>query len=104
MKTITAEIPCFITCDSLTPSDLLEMEPEDAVGCGNLSYYKTEIDGWFRAGKAQITITLNDDNEVIKDMVSSIDRQQKTIQADAEFQVNRLEQKKQQLLAIEYKG
>jgi len=104
MKTITAEIPCFITCDSLTPSDLLAMEPEDAVGCGKLSYYKTGINGWFKVGTAQITITLNDDNKVINDMLSSIDRQQQKIQADAEFQVNRLEQKKQQLLAIEYRG
>ena len=101
MRTITGTILAAINPDWLTTDELMKKSPEDALGC--LSLYKTVLDGHTRVGTAQITVTIDDDKEIIGGMVDSLRAERKRVQANAEVALNRLDERIQSLLAIEYK-
>lgn len=99
MRTISAEIPAWITNDWTTVNDLVSHE-DQASAVGSLSYYPQKIEGWTKVGTAQITVTFDDDDEIIGNMVDALKAQKQKVQADAQVEINRIEERIQSLLAL----
>lgn len=104
MRTITADVIAFLNeyqAEHHTPQSMLEEKPEEAVG--HMTFYSKLLDGWTKVGKATITVTFDDDNEIVGSMIAALKEEQKRVLADAEVKSNAIEAKIQSLLAIEYK-
>lgn len=97
MKTITAETKAWIThADDPTFS-------KNEVTA--YSYWNNDMSscGWVFAGTAEITLHLEDDQKIMENIISSLKQEQKKIQATAQMEVTRIEEKIQSLLCIECK-
>lgn len=99
MRTITGAIPVFITNTWTTVNDLVALEDKSSA-IGSLTYYTQQLEGWTRVGKAQITVTFDDDDEIIGNMVDALKAQKQKVQADAQVEINRIEERIQSLLAL----
>lgn len=97
MKTITGKVKAWIS----SPDDKSFSKDKAE------SYWYSNNDmsniGWVCAGYAEVTIQLNDDKTIITNMVESLKQQQNNIQAAAQMEVTRIEEKIQSLLCIECK-
>lgn len=94
MKTITGKVKAWISSP-----DAIDFSKEKAESywCSN---FDMSLSGWVCAGSADVTIHLDDDKTVVSNMVESLRKQQKTIQAAAQMEVTRIEEKIQSLLAL----
>ena len=99
MRTISAEIPAWITNDWTKVNDLVSRE-DQASAVGELSYYPLQIAGWTKVGTAHITVTFDDDDEIIGNMVDALKAQKQKVQADAQVEINRIDERIQSLLAL----
>lgn len=75
---------------SKNPINELSYTANDMTGYGN----------WIKVGKATITVTMTDEKEIVTGMVEGIDKEIKNLQADTEYKLTTLRNKKQNLLAI----
>lgn len=100
MRTITGTAVAYVTDDRYTPASLLKQPTDEAVQ--NLAYYDDDcsIAGWNRVGTAQITVTFDDDDEIIGNMVDALKAQKQKVQADAQVEINRIDERIQSLLAL----
>lgn len=60
--------------------------------------------GWTRVGTAEVTLEVEGEDVIRQNMVSALRAQQKEVQAKAQAEVVNLEQRVQDLLAIEYEA
>lgn len=89
----------FIT-DKYTSLETLK-KSKNPVNC--LSYSATDmtsVENWVKIGTAKITVTTNNEEEIVTGMVNSIDAQIKETYAQAESKINLLKKRKSELLAI----
>lgn len=104
MRTITATVPAWITSECFDPKTLIDGEPIGIIS--ELSFYgnsdMTKC-GWVKCGIAEITLTIDNERQVVDQKVKTLEAQKKKIIADAHLQVARVEGKIQELLCLEYK-
>ena len=55
---------------------------------------------WIKVGTAEITVTLSTDADITNSAIAALRAEQQTIRADAEVNVQQIEQRIQSLLAI----
>ena len=104
MRTITAEIQAFIPdrYGHYTPYQMInEMKPEEALNC--MMFYTNPISNWTKVGKATITVTFDEDDTIVNNMVDTLKAKKSKVLADAQVEANAIDQKIQSLLAIEQK-
>lgn len=104
MRTVTAKVNAYVTNDYTTIEELYQGEPANVVGA--LKFYLNESatpDSWVLAGTAEITLTLNDADNMITHKVASLRAALQKTQADAEVRCNVLREQINNLLALEYK-
>lgn len=95
MKTIKGKLKVWIT-------DSAAQYGYDKDSINGYAYSNAEMSdcGWTLAGTAEITIKIESDDALVKNMVSAIDAQIQKTKADAQVAINALEERKQQLLAL----
>jgi allophanate hydrolase subunit 2 len=85
---------------------VLERSPDRIVN--DLAYSHPTIDmttsGWIAIGTAEITVTVNDHEALLKTQIDALRRTQKAIEAEASAKSTRIEQQIQSLLAIGYES
>ena len=104
MRTVTAKVNAYVTNVYTTIEELYKGEPADVVGA--LKFYLNEHatpDSWVLAGTAEITLTLNDPDDLITHKVGALKAELRKTQADAEVRCNVLRGQINNLLALEYK-
>lgn len=104
-RKITATVPAWITNDYFDPKTLVDGEPVKVVG--DLHYCAPEADmtgyGWVKVGTAEITLTIDDPREVINNKVDALQAQKRSVMAEAQMKLNKIEGQIQELLCIEHK-
>lgn len=100
MRTITGTITAFLTDThkDLTPAMLIAAKPETALS--SISFYHRDIPGWTKIGTAEITVTFDDDDEIIGNMVESLKAEKQKLQADTQVAINKIDERIQSLLAL----
>lgn len=104
MKQITSTATAWIP--SHADIRLLDQEPDRVVG--DLAYAHPSQDmttsAWIAIGTAEITVTVNDHEALLKTQIDALRKAQKAIEAEASAKSTRIEQQIQSLLAIGYEG
>lgn len=100
-RTITTEVFAIASPYSrLTPEDLRSGDVAK-----QLSYLTTDmagVDGYIVVGKGTVTVELYSPNDVAASQVQSLREQVKSVQAEAQLKVNRLEDQIRNLQALTY--
>lgn len=106
MRTVTAKVNAYVTNQFTTIDELYKGEPTDVVGALKF-YYKEDKrnvpDCWVLAGSAEVTLTLNDPDDLIAHKVDSIKAELNKEIADSHRKQTMLREQIQSLLAISYK-
>lgn len=104
MKQITSTATAWIPTHETIR--LLEQEPDRVIG--DLAYAHPSQDmttsGWISIGTAEITVTVNDHEALLKTQINALREAQRAIEAEASAKSTRIEQQIQSLLAIVYEG
>lgn len=82
-QVITGTVDAWITAQWIRVSDLRTKPGAETVG--HLSYTNQDMSdhqGWFKVGKATISVTLDDDEAVTACQVESLNRQLQTVRAE----------------------
>lgn len=96
---ITGTVKVWLTNDHYGPDDI----KRDGSKCiGKLGYFNGDmtLSGWTQIGEADITLRLVSDDAMVANKVSALREEIKSVRAEAEATVTRLEGRVQQLLAI----
>lgn len=106
MKQIIATVPVWLTSQYSTLTQIQNSTPERAVS--TLGFFQPHeggkgIDGWIKVGSAEITVTFDDEAEIVGSQITMLRAAQKKVQADCEIALNQIEGQIQSLLAIESK-
>ena len=80
----------------------LDYEPENLLSCVAFHQFDMKDQGWTYVGKAEITLTLVDHDQVIANKVDSLRAEQTAIRADAQKKITELNGEIQNLLAIAF--
>lgn len=111
MKTITGTLNAYVT-DYRMEKYLRELEAVKA-GKGDenqlinaIEFTLTDMssEGWTKIGRAEITVTFDDDDTVRENLVASLKAQKAEVLATAQAEATRIEERIQSLLAIEWDG
>lgn len=104
-RTITATVPAWIASEYFDPKTLVDGEPVKVVS--ELHYCTPAADmtgyGWVKCGTAEITLTIDDPREVINNKVDALHAQKRSVMAEAQMKLNKIEGQIQELMCIEYK-
>ena len=104
MIEINGEVDAWITCYSdLKLSDLAN-PPKGFVNDLGYSDHDMSDQGWLKIGRAQITIAIDDQHQLVHAAIDSLRNAQKRVRAEAETRANAIEGQIQKLLAISYEG
>ena len=98
MRTVTGKTKAWIT--QYTDPERLKGNDEAVVGAIHISPADMKSSGWTCVGEATVTIELVDENTLVANKVESLKKELQTVRAEAQRQVNDLEDKLQKLLAI----
>ena len=101
MKTITATVPAYMH-KCLPLDELMNIAPESAIS--RILIGGTHDESWIWIGSASVTVEIADEKEIKTELVESLKKAKKKIQAEAEKNITEIDAQIQSLLAIEYKG
>jgi len=104
MKKITATVPVWLTGHKGFPHE--KENPERVVSA--LTYWEPYDenhipDGWSRVGKAEITVSFIDYEEIISNQVAVLKKAKEKIQAKCQLDINEIDYQIGKLLCIEHK-
>lgn len=104
MRTVTAKVNAYVTSEYTTIEQLYQGKPEQVIGALKFFYDPSATpNSWVLAGTAEITLTLNDPDDLITHKVGALKAELRKTQANAEVRCNVLREQINNLLALEYK-
>jgi len=100
MRTITGTLNAYSYQGWAKPAELIANEDVNRSISSLLLSTNGSADGYVKLGTAQITVTFDDDDKIVDNMVVALKAQKQKVQADAQVEINRLDERIQSLLAL----